>query len=145
MVSASVAQNETTPITDGKKPPQNAPPWSVAVPASIGTTPPAAVIPQANSATAARPSVGAANAASRPIACGPRIATPTLSSQNRPNATYWCGPIVAHAGNSRETIASSASPPNHELIPNQPAPITARASAGTCAPRVPNHSRANTG
>ena len=42
-------------------------------------------------------------------------------------------------------IASSACPPNHELIPNQPAAINARARAGTCAPRTPNHNRANTG
>src|ERR1035437_7039216 len=84
MLSASVAQNATTPITDGKKATQNAPPWSVAGAASIGSTPPAAVIPQANSATAARPSVGAANAAGRPIACGPGLAQPTASRARRP-------------------------------------------------------------
>src|SRR5580704_15676858 len=46
---------------------------------------------------------------------------------------------------TRPRIASTAWPPNHALIPNQPAAMSARAKDGIWAPRVPNHRRANTG
>src|SRR3984885_5430101 len=98
MLSASVAQNATTPMTDGRNAAQNAPPCSVAGADSTGPPPPAALSPHANSASAATASVGAATAASLPIACGPRIAMPTLSSQNAPNADPWCAPKHDHAG-----------------------------------------------
>src|SRR6202163_2729728 len=145
MLRASVAQNATTPIADGKNAIQNATPCSFGGAASIGPTPPAAPSPQAKSATAASPSVGAAIAASRPIACGPRIAMATLRIQNAANATATCALNPPQPGASRPTIASSARPPHQALMPNQPAPMIARASAGRCAPRVPNQSLANTG
>src|SRR5579864_8718918 len=96
--------------------------------------------------------VGAAICARRPMACGPRIAIATLISQKIPNANQRCSGKSPHIvlsprqeGNTVDRIASSAPPPNHELMPNHPAAISARAKAGTCAPRVPNQSRAKTG
>ena len=81
MLSASVAQKDTTPMTDPKKTLQNLTPCNVEGVESIAPTPCAATAPQTNRAIAARASVGAAIAASRLAAIRPIRTAPCMASR----------------------------------------------------------------
>ena len=72
------------------------------------------------------------------------------NSRNDSHAVVVCPPMpapssVGHAGTIVLKNTSSASPPIHAWMPNQPHATSARISAGTFDPSVPYAARANTG
>src|SRR6202142_1065379 len=157
MLSESVAQNPTMPVSAGMKKAVNWP--ALGWPASnaegcesIGPNPPAAPWAQAGKPSPNAMRGGAFMLRRIRIESTPLYTTHMLMAQKKMKQPNWDGVIPRAVGTPPETDGKKspsmlwmASPPIHAWMPNHPQATKARMSAGMFAPVVPKDARQRTG
>src|ERR1700674_3872751 len=114
MFRATVAQNATTPVSEGMKNRKNSPKlWNFEGVASMGPKPPALLRAQSNSASPIKSRNGAVIPCRKRIVLMPRTITITLSSQKNRKQVGRPHVEFLHEGARATTIAKMASPPIH--------------------------------
>src|SRR5258708_34218655 len=131
MLSDTVAQKPTTPVSDGTKKRKNSPKvWNLDGVASIGPKPPALLRAQSSSARPMRSRHGAEMPCRNRIVSMPRKITRTLSSQNAAKHTEGPHAKWPQLGVSATSRASMSAPTSNDERPNQPHAQTAQRIAG---------------
>src|SRR5712692_4105852 len=146
MLSATVAQNPTMPVSDGmKNRTKSAVSWNLLGALRTGPKPPASDVIHQSISRPTQSMNGAATPSRTLMVSMPRQTTSMLSPQKKKKQAHIPDEDPLAAGHRICSMVKIACPPIQVLMPNQPQATRARSTAGTLAPRTPNEARTNTG